>query len=243
VSDLPDGPLLVLANEFFDALPVRQFERTPHGWAERLVGYDPSAERLAFALTRPSQEAAAHVPPHLRRAAAGAVVEVSPAATAIAEELGQRIARHGGAALVVDYGYAEADGRPTLQAVRQHQPTDVLAEPGSADLTAHVDLGTLAAAFGRGGAVPHGPVGQGTLLNALGIAERATILQRQATARQAEIIEAARQRLVNADQMGELFKALAAAPADFGVPAGFPERVDGSPEGPRRRAGGRGRGA
>lgn len=225
VSTLPSGPLLVIANEFFDALPVRQFERTPEGWCERLVGHDPGQDRLAFALTRPNAEAAAHVPSRLRDAAPGAVVEVCPGGRAIAEDLGRHIAAHGGAVLVVDYGYHRADARPTLQAVRHHARADVLHDPGSADITAHVDFGALAAAFRQGGAVAHGPVTQTTLLNALGIGERATILQRNANPRQAEAVAAAHRRLSAPDQMGKLFKALAATSPGFGVPAGFPEPV------------------
>jgi NADH dehydrogenase [ubiquinone] 1 alpha subcomplex assembly factor 7 len=225
VATLPDGPVLVIANEFFDALPIRQIEKTPDGWCERLVGHDPHADRLAFALSRPNAAAAAHVPEHLRDAAPGAVVEVCPGGRAIAESLGARVAAHGGAVLVVDYGYHQADGRPTLQAVRRHARADVLREPGSADLTAHVDFGALAAAVRRGGAAAHGPVTQATLLNALGIGERATILQRNANPRQAEAIAAAHKRLTAPDAMGELFKAMAAAPPAFGVPAGFPEPI------------------
>ena len=222
-SSLPAGPLLVIANEFFDALPVRQFEKTPDGWSERLVGYDPAADRLAFALAQPGAAAAAHVPAALRDAPNGAVVEVCPAAQAIAQDLGARIARHGGAAIAVDYGTPTPDGRPSLQAVRHHAPADVLDAPGTADLTAHVDFGALAGAFRAGGAATHGPVAQGTLLHALGIDSRAAILRRNASAAQAADIDAARRRLTAADAMGELFKALAATTPGLGTPAGFPE--------------------
>jgi NADH dehydrogenase [ubiquinone] 1 alpha subcomplex assembly factor 7 len=225
VATLPAGPLLVIANEFFDALPVRQIEKTPDGWCERLIGHDPARDRLAFALTRPNADALAHVPAHLRDAAPGAVVEVCTGGCAIAESLGRQIAEHGGAAIVVDYGYHQADGRPTLQAVRRHTRADVLHDPGSADITAHVDFGALAAGFCHGGAVAHGPVTQATLLNALGIGERATILQRNANPRQAQAVAEAHRRLTAPDAMGDLFKALAATPPRFGVPAGFPERV------------------
>jgi len=225
ITTLPDGPLLVIANEFFDALPVRQFEKTPDGWCERLVGHDPAHDRLAFALTRPSAEAAAYPPAELRDAPPGTVVEVCPGGRAIAESLGRHITEHGGAAIVVDYGYHRGDGRPTLQAVRHHDRADVLHDPGSADVTAHVDFGALAAAFRQGGADPHGPVTQATLLNALGIGERATILQRNANPRQAEAVAEAHRRLTAPDAMGELFKALAATPPRLGVPAGFPEPV------------------
>jgi NADH dehydrogenase [ubiquinone] 1 alpha subcomplex assembly factor 7 len=223
VSHLPEGPLLVLANEFFDALPIRQFERTPEGWAERLVGYDPADDDLRFALTRPSAEAAAFVPLHLHAAEPGSVVEVCPGGGAIAWELARRIAAQGGAALFIDYGYAQPDGRPTLQAVRRHARAEVLSQPGRADLTAHVDFGALARAARQGGVAAHGPVAQGTLLNTLGLAERAAVLQGNATPDQARGIEAARERLSAPDGMGDLFKALALVPPGFGTPAGFPE--------------------
>lgn len=223
ITGLPDGPALFLANEFFDALPVRQFEKTPEGWSERLVGYDPASDRLTFALARPDREAEAHVPSALRNAQAGAVVEVSPGTRAIAQDIGRRIATDGGAALAIDYGYAGPEGRPTLQALHRHTPADVLNDPGTADLTAHVDFSALAAAFAAGGAAVHGPVEQSTFLKALGLAERATILQRGATADQAGRIDAARKRLTGPDAMGALFKAMSAVPSDFGVPAGFPE--------------------
>ena len=220
---LPAGPILVLANEFFDALPVRQFEKTPGGWCERLVGYHPEHDRLAFALSRPSREAAAFVPPALADAGTGAIVEVSPATLTIGREIGRRVATDGGAALVVDYGTEAPSGRPSLQAVRKHARAEVLDRPGTADLTAHVDFAALRNALAAGGTETHGPTAQGTLLNALGIGERGTILQRNATTKQARAIDAARQRLTDAAQMGELFKALAAVPPGYGTPAGFPE--------------------
>lgn len=221
---LPEAPALIVANEFFDALPIRQMEKTPEGWCERLVGYDPDADRLAWALTRPSARAAGYVPAQLQDAAPGAVFEVAPAAVSLAAEFGRRVAAHGGAALILDYGRSESACAATLQAVRRHAYADVLQEPGSADLTAHVDFARLARAAREAGAELHGPVGQGAFLRGLGLDQRAEILKRQAGAEQADTIDRARARLADPDQMGTLFKALAIVPPGYGVPAGFPER-------------------
>jgi NADH dehydrogenase [ubiquinone] 1 alpha subcomplex assembly factor 7 len=223
LAGLPEAPALIVANEFFDALPVRQMEKTPTGWCERLVGYDPEADRLIWALTRPSARAAGYVPAALRDAPPGAVFEVSPAGLTLAAELGRRVAAQGGAALILDYGRAESACAATLQAVRRHARAEVLQEPGTADLTAHVDFQLLAQAAREAGAEAHGPVGQGSFLRALGLDQRTAILQRQAGPEKSEAIERARARLVDADQMGELFKALAIVPPGYGVPAGFPE--------------------
>jgi len=220
-----DAPSLCLANEFFDALPVRQLVRLPAGWCERLVTAEPDRPGLVFALGPPSPKAAAYVPPALRDAPPGSVVEVSPAALSLATELGRRVANRGGAALILDYGRAAPAAEATLQALRRHARAEPLADPGSADLTAHVDFPMLAQALAEGGATIHGPVPQGDFLHGLGIAERAEVLRRHATAAQAEALDAAVARLCAADQMGTLFKALAAVPPGFGVPAGFPEAV------------------
>jgi NADH dehydrogenase [ubiquinone] 1 alpha subcomplex assembly factor 7 len=227
---VPEGPLLVIANEFFDALPIRQFERRPEGWCERLVGLDPGGKGLAFALGPPlgslgappdALPAQVPIPAALHAAPAGAVVEVSAPGLAIAGELGRRLAAHGGAALIVDYGHAAARTGATLQAVRRHAKQAVLAEPGSADLTAHVDFAALARAATEAGARAYGPVDQGQLLQALGIGTRAETLRGGAAPAQAAAVDAARHRLTDAAEMGTLFKALALSHPDLGAPAGF----------------------
>ena len=223
-ADLPEGPALIIANEFFDALPVRQFERTERGWSERMVAYDPDQDRLVFALGAPSQNAAAYVPAPLREAAEpGAVFELSSSALSIAAELGRRVATHGGAAILIDYGRRETRCEATLQAVRRHAPADVLSAPGTADLTAHVDFPLLAQAAREAGADVHGPVPQRDFLQGLGLDDRAEILKRQASPEQREQIDAGHHRLVAEDQMGTLFQAMAFVPPGYGVPAGFPE--------------------
>jgi len=225
LDQVPEGPLLVIANEFFDALPIRQFERRPEGWCERLVGLGPGGKRLAFALGPPlsclGAQTQVQIPAAWRAAPTGAVVEVSAASIAIAAEIGRRLAAHGGAALIVDYGHAAPRTGATLQAVRRHAAQAVLAEPGSADLTAHVDFAALVQAATEAGARAYGPVDQGELLGALGIGARAEALRGGASPAQAAAVDAARHRLTDAAEMGTLFKALALSHPDLGAPAGF----------------------
>ena len=217
-SAVPDGPLLLVANEFFDALPIRQFERTADGWRERLVGHD--GERFVFVLS--SSEPDETLPSN---APAGAIMENSPASLRIMREIGERIARHGGAALAIDYGYVRTEGTrawgETLQAVRGHQRHDPLEAPGEADQTAHVDFAVLARAARDAGAVAHGPLPQGLFLKALGIEVRALRLARDATPEQRKAIDAALHRLTHADGMGLLFKALVIAHPSLCAPDGF----------------------
>ncbi|MCH8808415.1 MAG: SAM-dependent methyltransferase [Proteobacteria bacterium] len=221
LDQVPDGPLLLVANEFFDALPIRQFEKRPEGWCERLVTLAPDGETFAFALAPPGPQAAALLPAALRAAAPGAVAEVSAPAIAIAGEIGRRLATGGGAALIIDYGHAEPRTGATLQAVRRHAAHPVLEDPGAADLTAHVDFAMLARAATEAGARAHGPVPQGRFLEALGIGARARALGESATPDQAREIASALHRLTHPREMGELFKVLALAHPDLGPPAGF----------------------
>ncbi|HYG84961.1 MAG TPA: SAM-dependent methyltransferase [Azospirillum sp.] len=226
LDDVPDGPSLVIANEFFDALPVRQVQRTVHGWSERLVDLDPDspedAPRFRFVLELGRGAGRTLIPESLRDSPVGSIVELSPASQAVARLLGGRLAAHGGAALVIDYGYA---GGPavgdTLQALRRHAFAPVLETPGDVDLTAHVDFASLAAAAREGGAEAYGPITQGELLLRLGIVQRAQMLMSSATPRQAADIDAALERLIGTEAMGTLFKALALASPGFGPPAGF----------------------
>jgi NADH dehydrogenase [ubiquinone] 1 alpha subcomplex assembly factor 7 len=222
LDEVPDGPLLLVANEFFDALPIRQFEKRPEGWCERLVTLAPDGGALAFALAPPGPMAAALLPPELHDAPAGAIAEVSAPAIVIAGEIGRRLAGHGGMALITDYGHARPRSGATLQAVRRHTSHGVLEDPGAADLTAHVDFSALARAAAEAGARVHGPVPQGRFLEALGIGARAQALLESATPDQAKEIVSARRRLTDAREMGELFKALALGHPDLGPPAGFP---------------------
>jgi NADH dehydrogenase [ubiquinone] 1 alpha subcomplex assembly factor 7 len=219
-DDIDDshGPMIVVANEFFDALPVHQFVRAQAGWAERCVGLDAKGE-LVFGLAPAS---AAAVPEGLRDAAVGAVVEIAPARAAVAEAIGERIGASGGAMLAIDYGFAGPAVGDTLQAVKAHKYVDVLTEPGSADLTTHVDFTALGEAVAVAGARVLPLVMQGDFLNALGASARVAALKAKANAVQAADLDAALHRLTGAQAMGSLFKVLCAvAPASV-QPAGFP---------------------
>ncbi len=201
--DVPEGPAIVIANEFFDALPIRQFVRTKDGWRERLVGL--SGGRLAWGLGPAPAGLPADAPE-------GVVLETCAAAEAIAGQIGARLAACGGAALIVDYGALPpaTGGGDTLQAVAAHASADPLETPGAADLTAHVDFGALARALARAGARVGPLVAQGALLSTLGLDARAAALAR-AQPERAQEIETQRRRLTAPDQMGTLFKALIAA--------------------------------
>jgi NADH dehydrogenase [ubiquinone] 1 alpha subcomplex assembly factor 7 len=217
---LPPGPMLLVANEFLDALPIRQYVRTSEGWRERVVALAGGGDALAFALG-PAAAADAALPD----AAPGAVREVRPAARILAHALGTRLGVEGGAALFIDYGYWPSGCGDTLQAVRCHRGHDALDAPGAADLTAHVDFADFAHAAESAGARAWGPVGQGAFLARLGIEARAVRLAAGANADQALLIRSGCRRLVDPMQMGRLFKALALTHPACPPPAGFGEEA------------------
>ena len=215
VADLPDGPLLLVANEFFDALPIHQFEHRTGAWHERLVDVDPESEDLRFVLGPPTPGL------DLGEAADGAIRELSPVSEAIAAAIGDRLAAFGGAALVIDYGHLESGVGDTLQAMKGHAYHPVLDDPGEADLTAHVDFEALGRALSGTGARVREGLEQGTFLTGLGIEARAGALARKATPKQVSDIEAALHRLCAPDQMGRLFKVLCATHPDLPPPPPF----------------------
>jgi NADH dehydrogenase [ubiquinone] 1 alpha subcomplex assembly factor 7 len=149
------------------------------------------------------------------------IVEVCPAGIALATAIGRRVVQHGGAALIIDYGHDGSSHGDSLQAVRRHGKHDVLSEPGTADLAAHVDFAALARAAREAGAATYGSIPQNTLLERLGIKLRAAALARNATPAQAADIRAATERLLHLEQMGTLFKALAIAAPSLPAPPGF----------------------
>lgn len=196
LSSLPDAPLLLVANEFFDALPIRQ---TIAG-RDRTVVLDDGG--FAF------------------DPAEGEIVEQGDAAKAVASELAQHLAAQGGAALVIDYGYGGGETGDTLQALKGHKKIHPLAFPGTSDLTAHVDFAALAQAAKAGGAASTKMLSQGNWLETLGLGPRAMALAAKNPA-QADAIAAARQRLAGDDQMGRLFKVMAIHSPDWPAPAGL----------------------
>jgi NADH dehydrogenase [ubiquinone] 1 alpha subcomplex assembly factor 7 len=202
LDDVPGGaPLIVIANELLDCLPVRQFVRAPTGWAERRVGLGADGE-LAFGLAPAPR---GYEPPI--DAPEGVVVEISPAQEAFAAGLGRRIAADGGATLLVDYGRDRPEPGDTLQALKNHRKVPPLETPGEADLTVHADFPAVAAAA-RATGVEATPIRtQGDFLRALGIEARAAALVRAAPDR-ADTVSRQLARLTDADQMGSLFKVL-----------------------------------
>lgn len=217
LSTVPtDGPLLIVANEFLDALPVRQLVRTAAGWRERMVGLD-QGRLVPIAGTQPMDPA---VPPALRNAAEGTILETSPASAAVLYEVSGRLAGQGGAALFIDYGHAEPRFGSSLQAVREHRKVDVFASPGEADLTAHVDFSVLAPIAQSRGVRWLGTVEQGRWLRSLGIEARADALAAFAPTH-AAAIHAARERLTGEGQMGALFKVMGLAGPNWPEAAGF----------------------
>ena len=205
VASLPEAPLYLIANEFFDALPVRQFVRDGFGWRERMVGV--THEALTFGLT--AQTRFGRLEHRLADTKDGDLVELCPALPAIVTEIGARIARHGGAALLIDYGDWRSQG-DTLQAVQGHQGTDPLIAPGSADLTAHVDFEAIAMACAP--ALHTRLTPQGVFLNRLGIGQRAERLAAGLTGAGLNHHMDAYRRLTDADKMGHLFKVIGLLP-------------------------------
>jgi NADH dehydrogenase [ubiquinone] 1 alpha subcomplex assembly factor 7 len=206
VDQLPQQPLFLIANEFFDALPIRQFQRVEDGWAERVVGLDSNGLRLGIA-----------PPVDLpRQGRIGDVIEDCPAAPAIVTAIARRIADHGGAAILVDYGGWNGFG-DTFQALRNHAPEDPLAHPGEADLTAHVDFAPLAAAALSAGVECSRPIHQGDWLLSLGAEARARKLAASGDAGAMDALG----RLTHAGEMGHLFKAMAIWPKGAPAVPGF----------------------
>lgn len=224
LGQVPPGPLLLVANEFLDALPLHQLVLTERGWVERCIDLDQRDE-LVFVPKREPSPLAAWLP-ETAGATPGTIAEVSPARAEIAAAIGRRLTEHPGVALLIDYGaFAEGPTGDTLQAVRKQAPCHPLETPGEVDLSAHVDFRALALAAADAGAAVFGPVPQGTFLRAMGIEARAVRLLAQADAPQAHEIRAALFRLTDASAMAELFKVLVLASPAGPPPPGFAREV------------------
>lgn len=210
LENVPEGPLILVANEFFDAMPVRQFERRDGHWHERVVGLADG--RLVLGL------APADLGDH---GTDGSIIEFAPARSAIARHIGERLARHAGAALIIDYGHLVAAPGDTLQAMRNHAFVSLLDSPGFCDLTSHVDFEALGRALAEGGATVHPGLTQRAFLLALGIEQRTAMLSARAGAATRATLERQMTRLAAADQMGNLFKVLAATSPGLATPYPF----------------------
>lgn len=214
-EDVPDGPMIVIANEFIDALPVHQAVKQSDGWHERVVGLD-AAGHFAFGV---SPDRIAHfdrlLPRHVRDTALGSIYEWRP--DAVAYDIARRV-RNQGAALIVDYGHSESGVGDTLQAIGRHQFANPLQAPGRVDITAHVDFQALGLAAESMNAGVQGPVTQADFLRRIGIDTRAQALKASASAQQAADIESAVVRLTQSGPtgMGELFKVMAIADPKLG---------------------------
>lgn len=210
IEDLPDASILVIANEFFDALPIEQFIRVQNHWRRQMVGLGPKGDFVFMpgeAVTLPQQDAE------------GSIRESCPEGQRIIARLGRQVAKWGGALLIIDYGYDSNRAGDTLQAVKNHQFHPVLVDPGEADLTAHVDFYALAEA-----AIParaYGPVGQGAFLRALGIETRLQGLSARVSPEIADDLTAGVLRLIDPSAMGNLFRVMALTHPAYGPPPGF----------------------
>ena len=212
VTDLPGQPLYLIANEFFDALPIDQFQRGPLGWHRRMVGLGDGQLTLGLSAPLPCPD------PRFAADPVGTVVEICPLAAAIAAHIGALVRQHGGAALIIDYGGWRSKG-DTLQALRKHAPDHPLANPGEADLTTHVDFEALAIAAGYDICTPL--LHQGLWLGRLGLHARADRLAQSLRGDALQNHLGATRRLTDPAEMGTLFKAMALYPPRSAAPPGF----------------------
>ena len=210
LEDVPEGPMVLVANEFFDAIPVRQFERRHGRWHERVVGL--KNDQLVVGLVDADIGS---------EGADGDIIEWSPARSDIARTIGERLSRASGVALIIDYGHTHTAPGDTLQAMKQHRFVSILESPGDCDLTSHVDFEVLGKALADGGAAVHRVLTQRAFLIAMGMEQRAAILAARSDAAGRAVLERQMTRLAGPDQMGNLFKVLAAASAVLATPYPF----------------------
>jgi SAM-dependent MidA family methyltransferase len=215
IDTLPDTPLLIVGNELFDAVPVRQFISTGAGWRERMVGLDDAGELRFFAGVGSVDPDL--LPDDAANAPQGTIVEIAPARAALMAIIAEKLVTHRGAGLFLDYGYLRPGVGDTLQALRRHGHEDVLANPGEADLTTHVDFAALAAMVGAHG-LDARMITQGEFLIGMGLLERAGRLGADADAAEREKIAGQVERLAGPQAMGDLFKVLAVLPGGIVVP-------------------------
>jgi len=223
IDDVPDGPALIFANEYFDALPNNQAVRLADGWHERVVDVNDK-DQLVFRSARdPMPRFELLLTDLVRAAPTGSIFEWRSPHEIM--KLARRLRQFGGAALVIDYGHTRSDAGDTFQAIARHSFADPLKNPGQSDLTAHVDFEALAQSADDVGARVHGPIEQGQFLKRLGIETRAATLVSKASTQVSADVNAALQRLVGTGRggMGALFKVLGVSHSSLQTLAGFVE--------------------
>lgn len=222
IDDLPeDAPLFIVGNEFFDALPIEQFVRTPKGWAKKALTLTPEGQLDFCPLLPATLHEKNAFPPASQQAVSGDILETCFVGQKLYRHLLKKLSKQKGCCLFFDYGYCDSALGDSFQALYKHQYVPVLDYVGDADLTAHVDFSSLLAAGRKENACQYGPLTMGHFLSNIGFAERAKALQAQASADQKQQIETASHRLLTPDQMGTLFKVIAATHLDATIPAGF----------------------
>ena len=226
IDEVPDGPAVIFANEYFDVLPIHQVVKRETGWHERTVEIDDNGKLAFGAAPEPMPRFEVLLPPLVRAAPVGAVFEWRPDAEIM--KIATRVRDQDGAALIIDYGHLRSDAGDTFQAIARHSFTDPLKNPGQADVTAHVDFQALVRAAEDLGARVHGPVPQGDFLKRLGIETRAVTLMAKATHEVSEDISGALKRLVGGGRggMGSMFKVLAVSAPHLTDLAGFSDEKD-----------------
>jgi NADH dehydrogenase [ubiquinone] 1 alpha subcomplex assembly factor 7 len=221
IDDVPEGPAVILANEYFDVLPIHQVVKRETGWHERVVNLDANGKLVFAASDEPMPRFEVLLPPLVRAAPVGAVFEWRPDTEMM--KIATRVRDQDGAALIIDYGHLRSDAGDTFQAIARHSFADPLRNPGQADVTAHVDFQALARAAEDVGARVHGPVTQGEFLKRLGIETRAVTLMGKTTPEVSADISAALKRLTDSGRggMGSMFKVLAVTEPNIIAVAGL----------------------
>jgi SAM-dependent MidA family methyltransferase len=225
IDDVPEGPAVIFANEFFDVLPIHQVVKGKTGWHERIVEIEPSGKLVFGVAQEPVPRFEVLLPPLVRAAPVGAVFEWRPDAEIM--KIAARVRDQDGAALIIDYGHLRSDAGDTFQAIARHSFADPLKNPGEADVTAHVDFQALVRAVEDIGARVHGPVPQGDFLKRLGIETRAVTLMAKAGQEVSEDISGALKRLIGGGRggMGSMFKVLAVSEPNLTSLAGFQDET------------------
>lgn len=221
LSTLPDGPVIIIANEFLDALPIEQFVKTQSGWCDRLIAHDQDGFTfVAGSLPKGNALDA------FEDAEAGSILEQSAAVDQLCQDLGTLCVERPGVALLIDYGHSTTAIGETLQAVRKHQFHPVLQQPGTADITAHVDFAAVTQSARSAGAKVHGPIEQGLWLRRLGINVRQAQLSEGRSKQEAAAINTSITRLIGREHMGSLFKVIALSAPSLPPLAGFETNAD-----------------